>query len=146
MHTKWAHGAVGVALGALLAIGLAAPANAAPLGFPVDVVVHEDFSAPASEFEGNIPGCETGTVVTVPVRTQPTPWGGVFVGMKEFTCDSGAGGFDVRLVARFGEPGSTGTWRIVDAWGEYEGVRASGTLVGVPTEIGIDDRYVGTAR
>lgn len=146
MSRRWAPAAAGVALGSLLAVGLAAPASAAPLQFPVDVVVHEDFSAPASQFEGNIPGCETGTVVTVPVRVQSTPWGGVFVGTKEFTCDSGAGGFEVRVNARFGESGSVGSWRIVDAWGAYEGVRASGTLVGVPTEIGIDDRYVGTAR
>ena len=139
-------GAVGIALGVLLAIGVATPVSAAPIGFAVDVVVHEEFGAASSEFEGNIPGCETGSVVTVPTVTRSTGWGGVFVGVKEFTCDSGAGGFDVRLVARFGEAGSTGMWRIVDAWGEFEGVRASGTLVGVPTDIGIDDRYIGTAR
>jgi hypothetical protein len=146
MNRRWTHGAAAIALGALLALGLATPASAAPVGFAVDVVVHEEFGAASSEFEGNIPGCETGTVVTVPTATRFTRWGGVFVGVKEFMCDSGAGGFDVRLVARFGEAGSTGTWRIADAWGEFEGVRASGTLVGVPNENGIDDRYIGTAR
>lgn len=146
MNRRSTHGAAGIALGALLAIGLATPASAAPIGFAVDVVVHEQFDAASSGFEGNIPGCQTGSVVTVPTVTQSTGWGGVFVGVKEFTCDSGAGGFDVRLVARFGETGSTGTWRIVDAWGEFEGVRASGTLVGVPTDTGIDDHYIGTAR
>jgi hypothetical protein len=139
-------GATGVALGALLAIGAVAPVSAAPVQSPVDVVVHTDFSSEVSEFEGNIPGCETGTVVNADGGAHFTPWGGVFVGVKEFTCDSGIGGFDVRVSARFSELGSTGTWVIIDAWGAYEGVRASGSLVGTSTEIGIDDRYIGSAR
>jgi hypothetical protein len=139
-------GATGAAFGALLAIGAVAPASAAPVRFPVDVVVHEEFSSEAAVFEGNIPGCETGTVVNGDSRTQFTPWGGVFVGIKEFTCASGAGGFDVRLTARFSDAGSTGSWRIVDATGAYEGVKGSGRLTGTITENGIDDRYTGSAR
>jgi hypothetical protein len=77
--------------------------------------------------------------------THFTPWGGVFVGVKEFTCDSGAGGFDVHLNARFSELGSTGTWRVIEGEGAYEGVKASGILVGVVTDIGIDDHYTGFA-
>jgi hypothetical protein len=111
----------------------------------VDVVVHETFSAEPNEFEGNIPGCETGTVVNGESKTHFTPWGGVFVGVKEFTCDSGAGGFDVRLNARFGEFGSRGAWTLIDAWGAYEDVRAAGSLVGTITEMGIDDHYTGYA-
>lgn len=137
--------AAGAALGALLAVGGLAPANAAPMRFPVDVVVHTDFSAEVSEFEGNIPGCETGTVVDIEGGPIFTPSGGVFVGVKEFTCDGGEGGVDVRLIASFGEFGARGAWRVIDGWGSLEGVRASGSLVGVPTEIGIDDRYTGSA-
>jgi hypothetical protein len=139
-------GAAGVVLGTLLAVGVEAPVNAAPVRFPVDVVVHTDFSAEVSEFEGNIPDCETGTVVNRDVRTHYTPWGGVFVGVKEFTCAGGEGGVDVGLIARFGEFGATGTWTVIDGWGSLEGVKASGSLVGVPTDIGIDDRYSGSAR
>lgn len=135
----------GVALGTLLAVGAVAPANATPTAFPVDVVVHTDFSSEVSEFEGNIPGCETGTVVDRDASVHETPWGGVFVGVKEFTCAGGEGGVDVRLIAQFGEFGATGTWRVIDGWGFLEGVRASGSLVGVPTEIGIDDHYTGSA-
>lgn len=139
-------GAAGLALGTLLAIGAVAPVNAAPVSFPVDVVVHTVFDVEVSEFEGNIPGCETGTVVEVAGGPHFTPWGGVYVGVKEFTCDSGEAGFDLRLNARFGESGSTGTWTVIDAWGSLEGAKASGTLVGIPTGIGIDDRYTGSAR
>ena len=139
-------GAAGAALGTLLAVIVVAPVNAAPVRFPVDVVVHTDFSAEVSLFEGNIPGCETGTVVEGAGGSHFTPWGGVFVGVKEFTCDSGVGGFDLRVTARFGEPGSTGTWTLIEGRGAYEGVKASGSLVGTITDIGIDDRYTGSAR
>ena len=138
-------GAAGVALGALLAVGAVAPVNAAPAAFPVDVVVHTEFGVEVSEFEGNIPGCETGTVVEGGGGSHFTPWGGVYAGVKEFTCAGGAGGVDVRLIAQFGEFGARGTWRVIDAWGSLEGVRASGSLVGVPTDSGIDDRYTGSA-
>lgn len=139
-------GATGAALGVLLTVGAVAPASAAPVKFPVDVVVHTDFSSEVSAFEGNIPGCETGTVVEGTGGPHFTPWGGSFAGVKEFTCAGGVGGFDVRLKARFGELGSTGSWNIIDAWGAYEGVKASGSLVGTYTEIGVDDRYTGSAR
>lgn len=139
-------GATGAALGVLLTVGAAAPVVAAPVQFPVDVVAHETFGPEPNVFESTIPGCETGTVVNGDSKTQFTPWGGIFVGIKEFTCAGDVGGFDVRLNARFGELGSTGTWTIVDAWGAYEGAKGSGTLVGTPTETGIDDRYTGSAR
>jgi len=139
-------GAAGVALGTLLAVGAVAPVTAAPVRFPVDVVVHTDFSADASEFKGNMPGCETGTVVDGAGGPHFTPSGGAFVGVKEFTCAGGGGGIDVRLNARFGELGAMGTWTVIDGWGSLEGVKASGSLVGVYTEIGVDDRYTGSAR
>lgn len=139
-------GAAGAALGALLALGVVSPVNAAPVRFPVDVVVHTDFSAEVSQFEGNIPGCETGTVVNGDGGPHFTPWGGVFVGVKEFTCASGVGGFDVRLTARFSELGSTGTWTLIEGSGAFEGVKASGSLTGTNTDIGVDDRYTGSAR
>ncbi|MET0886821.1 MAG: hypothetical protein ABWX92_10260, partial [Mycetocola sp.] len=105
-------GATGAALGVLLTVGAVTPVSAAPVKFPVDVVVHTEFGAEVSAFEGRIPGCETGTVTEGDSSTHYTPWGGSFVGIKEFTCDSGIGGFDVRLKARFGELGSTGSWNI----------------------------------
>lgn len=146
MSRWWARTAAAAAAGALLVLGGAAAAHADPVGYPIDVVVHTDLSTPQAAFEGNIPGCETGTVTEGPGTTRFTPWGGVYAGTKVFTCEGLVGGFDVRLTARFGESGSTGAWRIVDAWGAYEGVHGHGSLVGIPTATGIDDRYVGTAR
>lgn len=137
---------VGVVAGLILGITGATAAGAAPVRYPVDVVVHTDLEGGPNDFEGNIEGCETGTVTDTDPRTNFTPWGGVFIGEKEFTCDSGNGGFTVLLRARFGEAGSTGTWTLVDAWGLYEGVKASGTLTGTYTAMGIDDRYTGSAR
>src|SRR5690349_2942604 len=107
MFKRWVRGASAVALAAALTIGVATPVAAAPVRIPVDVVVHTEFGAAVSQFEGNIEGCETGTVAEGDSRTHFTPWGGVYVGIKEFTCAGGIGGFDVRLVARFGEPGAT---------------------------------------
>ncbi|MBW9118638.1 hypothetical protein JNB63_00855 [Microbacterium trichothecenolyticum] len=138
--------AVGVVAGVVLGVTGSAAAGAAPVRFPVDVVVHTEIGGGPNDFEGNIPGCETGTVLDVDPRATFTPWGGVFKGDKEFTCDSGSGGFTVQLIARFGEPGSTGTWTLVDAWGDFEGVKASGELTGTYTASGIDDRYTGSAR
>lgn len=138
--------AVGIVAGLVLGITGSAAAGAAPVGYPVDVVVHTEIGGGPNDFEGNIPGCETGTVLDVDPRATFTPWGGVFKGDKEFTCDSGNGGFTVQLNARFGEPGSTGSWTLVDAWGLYEGVKGSGKLTGTYTDLGIDDRYTGSAR
>jgi len=138
-------GAAGAALGTLLTVSVAGPVNADPVRFPVDVVVYNDFSSEVAAFEGNIPGCETGTVVNGDSLTRFTPWGGVFVGVKEFTCAGGEGGVDVRLTARFSDMGSTGTWTLINGWGFLEGVKATGTLTGTVTPVGIDDRYTGSA-
>lgn len=42
------------------------------------------------------------------------------------------GGFVVRLVAKFDEEGSRGTWAIVDGWDGYEDLRGAGALGGTP--------------
>lgn len=140
----------GAIVGALIGLAGVTAAHAAPVKFPVDVVVHtiipEDGEPGPAAFEGNIPGCETGTVVDVGPKTRFTKWGGVFVGTKVFTCENGEDGFAVRLNARFGENGSTGSWNLTDAWGAFAGTKASGSLTGTPTDGGIDDRYTGTAR
>jgi hypothetical protein len=130
------------------ALTAAAPAaSAAPVKQPVTIVVNTTFDPDVADlFTGNVPGCGSGVVEDTAGRgPRFTPWGGVFSGTKSFTCDEG-GGFDVRLQAVFGEAGSVGTWVVTDAWGSLEGLKGSGRLVGVPTEAGIDDTYVGTLR
>ncbi|RLQ84106.1 hypothetical protein [Mycetocola zhadangensis] len=139
-------GATGIALGTLLAVGAVAPAEAAPVRTSVDVVVHTVFGSEVSSFEGNIPGCETGTVTEGRSTTHFTSWGGVYTGVKEFTCAGGEGGVDVHLSAVFGEFGSRGKWTVLDGRGFLDGVKASGSLIGTSTENGIDDRYIGSAR
>src|SRR4051794_17317290 len=130
IKTMWA---AGFALGTLVAVGTVAPAAAAPPRYPVDIVDHVEFDAASSMFESNIPGCESGWDIGGESSTHFTPWGGVFTGMKEFTCDGGEGGFTLRLNARFDENGSTGSWTFVDGWGSLEGVKGSGMLVGTNT-------------
>jgi hypothetical protein len=143
--------ALAVAL-AFTSAAVVAPAAAAdPVGEPVWATVQTTFDAQADVFTSSIPGCETGLVTTSDdARAHFTPWGGVFIGTKSFEC-SGEGdlGFSLRLKARFGGSGSTGTWTLVDAWGDFAGARASGTLVGVPfadPSLGITDMYTGVVR
>lgn len=136
-----------------LALSAAAVVSAAPAVFatpvrqPVVIVVNTTFDPNDTDsFTGSVPGCGSGGVGDTGGRGPKfTPWGGVFSGTKSFTCDGG-GGFDVRLQAVFGEAGSVGHWVVTDAWGSLAGLKGSGRLVGVPTEDGIDDIYVGTLR
>lgn len=128
-------------------MAVAAPAFAAPVGFSVAIVVHTDFTVEASDFDSNLPGCEDGTVVNGDGGPHFTPWGGIFVGTKVFTCADGESGFTIRLTARFGGGGSTGNWTLSDASGDLAGMKGSGSLVGIPTgDTSIDDIYTGTVR
>jgi hypothetical protein len=135
---------------AFLFSGAAAPAVAVPSGTSVLITAHTDFESDVSAFDATLDGCESGTVVNAENATAHfTPWGGVFNGDKEFTCTGGLSGFTLRLKARFGEGGSTGTWSLVDGWGDLAGLKGSGSLVGVPSTIAgieIDDVYSGSVR
>lgn len=134
------------AVAILPVLALATNAAAAPVGTPVAIVAHTDFSSPESDFESTLAGCETGTVTDGPSGVRWTPWGGTFIGEKVFECDSGDAGFTIDLRARFGGDGSTGTWTIGSAWGTLADTKGSGSLVGLPTDQGIDDLYTGTIR
>ena len=135
-----------IALAVTATASLAPAAIADPVKFPVAAHVITTFDDSPDLFTSSVEGCESGVVVDISPTARYTPWGGVFHGIKSFECEGGSGGFAVRLVARFGENGSTGTWTVVDAWGDYAGAKGSGTLSGVPSEEGIDDYYVGTVR
>ena len=74
--------ALGLAVGAVLAVGLAAPASAAPVPYPVDIISHVEFEVDPGPFESNIPDCESGWVHEGPSSTRFTPWGGVYSGLK----------------------------------------------------------------
>jgi hypothetical protein len=139
--------ATGAAVALLILCGTSAAAEATPTGTPVHIVAHTSFDSDESAFDSSVSGCETGTVVSGDdVVVNFTPWGGVFNGAKEFTCTGGDSGFTLRLKARFGDAGSTGTWTVADGWGDFEGLRGSGTLVGIPADQGIDDVYTGSFR
>ena len=139
-----------VAAGAafLFSSGAAAPAVAVPSGSPVEIVAHTDFTSDVSEFDATLDGCESGTVVNGENATAHfTPWGGVFNGDKEFTCAGGLSGFTLRLRARFGGDGSTGSWTVASGWGALDGLKGSGTLTGVvASEVILDDIYTGSVR
>lgn len=136
-----------LALSAAALVAAAPVASATPVKHPVRIVVNTTFDPDDTDlFTGNVPGCGSGEVAdTAGPGPTFTSWGGVFVGTKSFTCDQG-GGFDVRLWAAFSEAGSVGGWVVTDAWGSQEGTKGFGRLVGVPTETGIKDIYVGTLR
>jgi hypothetical protein len=130
-----------------LTAGMASPAVAVPIGLPVQIVAHTSFLTEESPFEATIPGCESGTVVNGDVFATGTPWGGVFNGTKVFTCAGGDSGFTLRLKARFGSTGSTGSWTVVSGSGDYAGLKGSGSLVGIPvSEDQLDDIYTGSIR
>lgn len=90
-----------------------------------------------------LPGCASGLVYDGGAHLQFTPGPGVFAGYKVFDCGND-NGFVVRLNARFGGSGSTGTWAVVDAWGSVAGMWGAGGLAGDPIEGGIIDNYWGT--
>jgi hypothetical protein len=136
----------GSAIAVISSVAVGHMAAAAPRGEPVIIVAHTEFAG-ETVFESTIDGCTSGTVVNGDGGPHFTPWGGVFVGLKEFTCADGESGFTVGLTAQFGGAGSTGTWRILDGWGVLSGARGSGSLVGIPTsETSIDDVYTGVIR
>ena len=143
---KTAAVAAGAAL--LFSAGVAGPAVAAPTGTPVHIVAHTSLESPAADFESSLDGCETGTVVNGDnAQAHFTPWGGAFIGDKEFTCAGGLSGFTLHLKARFGGGGSTGTWTVVSGWGDLEGLKGSGSLVGISvSDTAIDDVYTGSVR
>ena len=109
-------------------------------------MVNTDFSSASNPFTSTVPGCETGTVQNGSGGPHFTPKGGTFVGTKVFTCDSGAGTLTLSLNARFSGFGSTGHWILSDTSGVYSGLKGAGSLVGVPTAVGIDDYYTGSVR
>ena len=141
--------AAAVAAGAalLFSAGTAAPAAAVPSGAPVLIIAHTGFESDVALFDASIAGCEAGTVVNGNVKLAFTPWGGVFNGDKEFTCAGGLSGFTLRLRARFGGDGSTGSWTVASGWGDLVGLKGSGTLTGiVVSDVLLDDIYTGTVR
>jgi hypothetical protein len=139
-----------VAAGAaiLFSAGTAAPAVAVPSGSPVLITAHTSLVNEVAPFDSSIDGCVTGTVVNGDNATAHfTPWGGVFSGDKEFTCAGGLSGFTLRLKARFGEGGSTGSWTVASGWGDYAGLKGSGSLVGISvSDVQIDDVFTGLIR
>ena len=138
--------AAGAAL--LFSAGTAVPAAAAPPGTPVLITAHTSLVNEVAEFDASLDGCESGTVVNGEnAMAHFTPWGGVFNGDKEFTCADGLSGFTLRLKARFGGDGSTGTWNAVGGWGAFDGIKGSGSLVGIPqSDVQIDDVFTGLIR
>ena len=143
MISRSAHGAV-LVMAIVASAGAAVPAVAAT---PVHIDADEKLEGGGSTFTSTIEGCSSGTVSNGPFRIGGGPGTdfGKFNGFKVFECADG-GGFVVRLLAKFGEGGSTGTWAIVDGWDGYEDLHGSGTLVGTPTSTGINDVYDGTLR
>ena len=130
----------------IMAAGAWAPAVAAPVGFSVHIVAHTEFEG-AQRLRVQHPrvhdrhGGERGEcrspLHSVGRRVRRRQ--GVHVHRR-------GAGFVLRLRASFGEGGSTGSWTVASGSGDLDGLKGSGSLVGIPTEVGIDDVYTGTVR
>jgi hypothetical protein len=132
-----------VALGMVLAVVAVGPVSAGSRQ-AVTMTVTTTFDDNPDAFTATgLPGCGSGLVYDGGAHVQFTPGPGVFAGYKVFDCGSD-NGFVVRLNARFGGGGSTGTWAVVDAWGSVAGMWGAGSLSGDPIENGIIDNYWGT--
>lgn len=144
MRSSSARGAAVVtAIVAAAVAGVAVPAmSATPVHIDADEVFVE---GGVPTFASTIDGCESGTVTTLRNQLGGSRQFGIFNGFKLFECSDG-GSFVVRLQAKFGEFGSVGTWAITGGDGGFEGLAGSGTLVGTPTDTGINDVYDGTLR
>lgn len=132
------------AIAAAAVTGTAVPSVSAT---PVHIDADERFDGSVSTFTSSIDGCSSGTVSngSFQIGGGPGTSFGKFNGFKVFECADG-GGFVVRLLAKFDDEGSTGTWAIVAGWDGFDDLRGSGTLVGTPTPTGINDVYDGTLR
>ena len=93
---------------AAVVAGATVPAQAAE---PVHIDADETIGGSGSTFTSTIEGCESGTVSNGPFRVGGGPGTsfGKFNGFKVFECADG-GTFVVRLLAKFNDEGSTGTW------------------------------------
>jgi hypothetical protein len=129
--------------GSLLAVLWVAPV-AAGSRHDVTMTVTTTFDDNPDAFTATgLPGCGSGLVSDGGGHVEFARGTGVLAGYKVFDCGSD-NGFVVRLNARFGGGGSTGTWAVVGAWGSVAGMRGAGRLTGDPIENGIIDNYWGT--
>jgi len=136
---------VRITTGAAVAVAALVPMVPAAAAEPVHIEASEPFvEGGQATFVSNLDGCESGTGDNGRISVAGTPSFGVFNGFKHFTCADGRT-FTIRLQAKFGDGGSSGTWAFVG--GPYAG---SGTLVGIPFPEeqgpGILDVYEGTLR
>jgi hypothetical protein len=133
-------------LGLLVALVAVAPVSA-KTRVDVTITVETVFGEDPNDFTASgIPDCTWGDTYTVGGAVFG-PIFGQFLGYKIFDCEQGGEtGFAVRLNAQFSySGGATGTWTIVDAWGDLAGMSGGGKLLGVPM-VGVDgitDYYVG---
>jgi hypothetical protein len=130
--------------GSMLAVLWIAPVSAASRQ-DVTMTVTTTFDDDPDAFTATgLPDCSSGLVYDGGAHVQFTRGHGIFAGYKVFDCGSD-NGFVVRLNARFGSSGSSGTWAVVDAWGSLAGMWGAGKLMGEPIdENSILDNYWGT--
>jgi hypothetical protein len=134
-------------LGSLAAAALVASPVAAGTAQPVTITLHVDFEAGTEEFTATGAFCPTGSAETTDNYRTGGPTG-VFHVDKTFTCDDGSGTLSISLDAVFqnNKGGTIGGWRIVGGTDDYAGALGGGQIVGVGTNVGIDDTYSGLIR
>ena len=150
MRTSTVLLASAASLSALAAPLLAMPSAGAATRSPIEFTDHR-VGLDSSSVTTSLDECPTAVAVDLMSHVEFTRPHGVFIGVRDIQCGSGTG-FVVRLTATFGEGGSSGSWSIVDAYGDLAGMRGAGKIVGTPfggatpddpTDDGIDDHYTG---
>lgn len=156
--TKRAFVAAAVALGTL---ATATPAAAAP-PIAVDFTVSESLpvGTPGDLIISDVPGCAAPAPASVTTLTAArTDSGPVvrFTGTKVFDCGGGnTFTLSFRAATSACEPTDSGTWKLINGTGSFEGAKGHGKLVGtytlgggpgtLCTNDGIDDRYTGRIK
>lgn len=111
-----------------------------------DFTVSEVFTGSPGVLQASIDGvCSADAQVSTEGNAVFTRNVGVFTGIKTFDCGSG-NTFMLKYQANtgFGSPTDSGTWQIVGATGDLNGLKGNGKLVGTFTASGVDDHYTGT--
>jgi hypothetical protein len=141
MRSTLAVTALTVAVATPLLVGTPAPAATRTQARFDDTRIFTPDNPPGSATT-SLPGCATATTVDQRGQLVGTPIKGIFTALRDFQCGGGTG-FVVRLRASFANEGSSGTWSIVEGYGDLAGLSGSGKLVGEPVEGGIIDHYNG---
>ena len=137
---------LGLAIGLLGAL-LVAPtsAAAAPVVTTIRIVIVFEQSEEFTTTGGVL--CPSGDAVTDPIFAagfgRMGRGAGTFHLTKTLTCDDGSGTFQILVNVGPAWPGTVGGFSVSGGTGAYANLRGGGSIIGTPTDVGINDLYTG---